>query len=91
MNLKTPLTGYVPPHVLAGCAPDAPLAVALSFAVSAIDEFVIQAITEGRGPSWRDVGIDCGGAATGVLICILVFLITYYFGKVRETKTTSQI
>jgi len=30
MNLKTPLTGYVPPHVLAGCAPDAPLAVALS-------------------------------------------------------------
>jgi len=68
-----------------------PISVALSFAVSAIDEFVIQAATEGRGPSWRDVGIDCGGAATGALICILVFLVTYYFAKAREKKTTSQI
>ena len=30
MSLQTPLAGYTPPHLLAGLAPDVPLAVALS-------------------------------------------------------------
>ena len=64
-----------------------PIAVAFSFAVSAIDEFIIQAATEGRGPSWRDVGIDCGGAATGTVICIAVFIITYYLAKAKEQES----
>ena len=67
-----------------------PLSVALGFGVAAIDELVIQAATDGRGPSWRDIGIDCGGAATGAFICILIFLITYYFSQSRQDEVNSQ-
>ena len=67
-----------------------PLSVALGFGVAAIDELVIQAATDGRGPSWRDIGIDCGGAATGAFICILIFLITYYFSQARQDEVNSQ-
>ena len=67
------------------------LSVGLAFAVAAIDEFVIQAATEGRGPSWQDIKIDCGGAAAGTLICIVVFLVTYCFAQIRKNKATSQI
>lgn len=64
--------------------------VLLAFWVAVIDEFAIQAITEGRGPLWRDVGIDSAGAATGAALCIAVFLLTYYFAKLRKNKTNSQ-
>ncbi|RRF98697.1 MAG: VanZ family protein [Coriobacteriaceae bacterium] len=40
-------------------------------AVSLVDEFVIQANTVGRSPSFRDVLIDCAGACAGLLILYL--------------------
>ena len=63
----------------------------LAFAVAATDEFAIQAATDGRGPSWRDVGIDSAGALSGILICIAVFLIAYYIAGNRKKKINSQI
>lgn len=67
------------------------LSVVLAFFVAATDEFAIQASTDGRGPSWRDVGIDCSGALTGALICIAVFLLTYYIAGKRKKKSNPQI
>lgn len=64
--------------------------VLLAFLVAVIDEFAIQAITEGRGPLWRDVGIDSAGAATGALLCVAIFLLAYYFAEFRKKKTKLQ-
>ena len=60
-----------------------------SFAVAMIDEFSVQASTEGRGPSFIDVGIDCAGAFTGIAISLAVFLITYYLSEKRKCKSDS--
>lgn len=68
-----------------------PLSVVLSFAVAVIDEFFIQAATDGRGPSWRDVGIDSAGALTGVIICIAVFLFAHRIVGKGKNKVNSQI
>lgn len=65
--------------------------VALAFAVATIDEFAIQASTDGRGPSWRDVGIDSAGALTGAIICIAMFLIICYIASKKKSKANSQI
>ena len=61
----------------------------LAFIVAATDEFAIQAATDGRGPSWKDVGIDCAGAFAGIFACVAVFLLTYYL-SVRKKKANLQ-
>ena len=45
-----------------------PCAWGYTIAVALVDEFVIQSMTEGRGPSIKDVGIDAAGALVGVLL-----------------------
>ena len=64
--------------------------LALAFAVASVDEFAIQAATDGRGPSWRDVGIDSAGALTGIAVCVAVFLLAYYLAGVRQKKLNLQ-
>ena len=68
-----------------------PLSSVLGFAVAVIDEFLIQAATDGRGPSWRDVGIDSAGALTGAIICIAVFLFACRIAGKGKNKVNSQI
>jgi VanZ family protein len=38
------------------------------FIIALADEFIMQAMTEGRSPEWRDVFIDIGGAVLSVVI-----------------------
>ena len=45
-----------------------PCAWGYTIAVALVDEFVIQRMTEGRGPSIKDVGIDAAGALVGILL-----------------------
>ena len=45
------------------------------FIIANIDEFIIQAATVGRGPSFRDVCIDTSGAFTGVIAFLSLMLI----------------
>ena len=63
----------------------------LSFAVALVDEFVIQAKTDGRGPSWRDVGIDSAGAFAGIMLCMMIFLITYIIANRCRSDSESRI
>ncbi|MGM9969136.1 MAG: VanZ family protein [Anaeroplasma sp.] len=46
------------------------------FLFAFITEFVLQKLTEGRGPSMKDVGIDCLGFVTVSLIIVIVVFIT---------------
>lgn len=62
----------------------------LSFGVALIDEFVIQAKTVGRGPSWRDVGIDSAGALTGIAVCVVISLLAYCFAVIRKKNLSLQ-
>ena len=48
------------------------LALPVSAAVALFDEFGVQMMTEGRGPSVRDVLIDSSGALVGTLAVITV-------------------
>jgi len=45
------------------------------FSVALLDEFAVQAATEGRSPEWRDCFIDLTGAllSTGAVILIVFF------------------
>ena len=43
--------------------------------IAVCDEFVMQAITEGRAPMWTDVLIDSAGAITAFIIVLAVLLI----------------
>lgn len=52
-------------------------ALPMGFAVALVDEFLIQASTDGRGPSFTDVLIDLGGAAVGALLSLAVFFAVY--------------
>lgn len=45
------------------------------FIIANIDEFIIQAATVGRGPSFRDVCIDTSGAFVGVVAFLALMLI----------------
>jgi len=47
-----------------------PCAWGYTIAVALVDEFVVQRMTEGRGPSIKDVGIDAAGALVGVLLVL---------------------
>ena len=58
-----------------------PLAVPLSALVAFFDEFGVQRSTAGRGPSLRDVIIDTGGAAFGVLALICLLLLCFSIRK----------
>ena len=51
------------------------LAIPVSAAVALFDEFGVQMVTEGRGPSLRDVLIDTSGAVFGVLAVIFILWI----------------
>lgn len=46
-----------------------------AFSVAVCDEFIVQALTAGRGPAWTDVLIDTSGAvfAFSVFAVIIVF------------------
>ncbi len=62
------------------------LAVPVSAAVALFDEFGVQMMTEGRGPSFRDVLIDTSGAAFGVLAVLCAFWLYYKLVGVRRRK-----
>ena len=57
------------------------IAPALSFFVATVDEFVIQASTVGRGPSFKDVCIDTSGALFGAIAFVLVI---YLIQKLKK-------
>jgi VanZ family protein len=57
--------------------------IALSAAVALVDEFIVQASTEGRGPSFFDVLIDTSGAAVGAA---LIFGLLFALNRVRNRK-----
>ncbi len=44
-----------------------------AFGVAVCDEFIVQGMTEGRSPQWKDVFIDFSGALTAALIIYLIF------------------
>lgn len=52
------------------------------FIVAVCDEFIMQAITEGRGPMWFDVLIDSSGA----IFALLVVLSVYFLINLKSTK-----
>lgn len=52
------------------------------FTVAVCDEFIMQAITEGRGPMWSDVIIDSCGAVLALLVVVFVC----YIINSRRTK-----
>ena len=56
----------------------------VSAAVALFDEFGVQMMTEGRGPSFRDVLIDTSGAVLGVLAVISVLWLHYKLVGVRK-------
>ena len=60
------------------------LALPVSAAVALFDEFGVQMMTEGRGPSFRDVLIDTSGAVLGVLAVISVLWLHYKLVGVRK-------
>ncbi len=43
-----------------------------AFLTAICDEFICQALTEGRGPQWKDVMIDTSGA---LLAAVIIFII----------------
>ena len=60
----------------------------IGFAVAGFSE-LIQKYTPGRGPSWKDVGIDFGGFMTTTGVCIIIFLICWlvsYLIKKHKAK-----
>lgn len=57
-------------------------AAAYGFAVAVCDEFVMQANTAGRGPSWVDVCIDTGG----VLVALGIIFLLRFIMKKRNAK-----
>ena len=50
-----------------------PITAVYCYTVAICDEFLIQAMTEGRGPSWIDTLIDLGGAlaACGIISAVI--------------------
>ncbi len=57
--------------------------VPISALVACVDEFCIQASTEGRGPALTDVLIDSSGALCALLI---TFLIVFVFQLIKRKK-----
>lgn len=55
-------------------------------AVALCDEFIIQAITPGRGPRFSDVLIDSAGALVGAAAMVALFYLSRYFRERRLTK-----
>ena len=55
-------------------------------AVAVCDEFVVQRMTEGRGPQFADVLIDAGGALFGILIVFGISCLV----KLVKTKTKNK-
>lgn len=41
------------------------------FLIAITDEFVMQGMTDGRSPEWRDVLIDVGGAVLAVIVILI--------------------
>lgn len=62
-------------------------ALVYGFALAASSE-LCQMTTIGRGPSWKDVGIDFGGFALGVLIVSAIYLIVK--AKREKKRVVSQ-
>lgn len=61
-----------------------PFAWVYALLVAFTDEFLVQAMTAGRGPRITDVLIDGAGALTGLLLTVAVFLI---LGRIRAGRT----
>lgn len=61
------------------------ITLVLGFAVAGFSE-LIQFYTPGRGPSWRDVGIDFAGVAIAVLLFLILFLILFLVRRWRAKK-----
>ncbi len=55
------------------------------FSLAAISEF-IQLLTPGRGPAWRDVGIDFGGFALTVVLFFIGYVIAYLVRGPEERR-----
>jgi len=53
-----------------------------SFIIAVCDEFICQAMTEGRGPQWTDVMIDTSGA----LIAALILFLIIHFKKITPKE-----
>ena len=57
-----------------------------SLLIACVDEFCVQALTVGRGPSFRDVCIDTAGGLTGALVFVFtVFIVSV----IRKRKKVS--
>ncbi len=52
------------------------LAPIYSLIIAITDEFVMQAVTEGRSPEWRDVSIDTIGALLAAAVILLFLKLT---------------
>ena len=65
--------------------------VVVGFTVAGVSE-LIQKFTPGRGPSWKDVGIDFGGFMTSIgvfVVCLLIFMLIKHLIKLHKTKVTA--
>ena len=61
------------------------ITLVVGFAVAGFSE-LIQVYTPGRGPMWRDVGIDFAGVAIAVVFFLILFLILFFVRKWRAKK-----
>ena len=60
-------------------------AVPFSFLVACIDEFLFQALSQGRGPAWTDVLIDSLGALSAVL-CMTIGIYIFQLHKKKKSE-----
>ena len=61
------------------------IGLAIGCVVAWLSEF-IQAFVPGRGPSWKDVGIDCAGFALTCAVFLIGIIIAYVVVKIRGKK-----
>ena len=61
--------------------PFLPISLVFAIVVAIVDEFVVQANTEGRGPAFTDVLIDAAGATTSILCFLLVIFVLHILAR----------
>ena len=59
--------------------------LAFGFVVAGMSE-LIQMFTPGRGPTWKDVGIDFAGVAAAVLLFLILFVVIEWIRRRRKEK-----
>lgn len=65
--------------------------VVVGFTVAGVSE-LIQKFTPGRGPSWKDVGIDFAGFMTSIgvfVVCLFIFMLIKHLIKLHKAKVTA--